>query len=169
MISSSCFFFASRAFAFLVASSSSFSLWVVGHDWEYRGAGWLLPHDELGVRLVLAGLFGAWGPADSQVAGPILFLFQSIVGSDKSSLDGVCRPLFTSPHGREPLLRFVLPVRRSLPLSLCCCCAVMSACRPRGSGFQQPGRPLCMTSGSWCGRTGAAGLPHLAGTAGAGA
>ena len=41
----------------------------------------------------------------------------------------------------------------------------MSAWRPRGSGFQRPGRPLGGTSGSCCGRTAATGWPHAAGMA----
>ena len=89
MMLSSCCFLASCALAFL-AASSSFSL-SFGRDWEYReaAAGWLLPRVELGRRLVRAGLFGARGPADSQVAGPMVFLAQSIAGSEDSSLEGV--------------------------------------------------------------------------------
>ena len=166
MTSSSHFFRASLAFAFLVASSSAaLSFWADRCDCEYRGAGWPLPHVELGTRLVLIGLFSAWGPADSQVAGPIWFSFQSIAGSVDSSLDGVCCPLFMSSRGQETLLRFVLPARCSLPLSFCCCCAVMSAWRPRGSRFQRPGRPRYTVSAPCCGRTGATGWPHTAGTA----
>ena len=95
----------------------------------------------------------------------MLFLFQSIAGSEDSSLEGVCRPLFTSSLEREPLLHFVLPALQSLPLS-CCCCAFMSAWRPRGSRFQRPGRlAQCAVSGSRCGLAGAAGWPHTAATA----
>ena len=95
----------------------------------------------------------------------MLFLFQSIAGSEDSSLEGVCRPLFTLSIEREPLLHFVLPALRSLLLS-CCCCAFMSAWRPRGSRFQRPRRlARCTVSGSHCGLVGAAGWPHTAATA----
>ena len=150
----------------MASSSFSFSFWADGRDWEYREASWLPPHVELGARLVLArtlrrlGSGGLPGSRANFVLIPVYCWLRRVVAGWR-----LPPPLHIVPRARAAPPFCTPGSTLSTPLPFV---AAVRLCRLGGQGgpdSRRPGCPLCTISGSCCGRTGAAGWPHTAGTA----